>query len=631
MHPVASVLVVSPRYADDVAAAVDAAGFSPIAERRPEHAPVRMDDERRHGEAVRLVVVDARGALTQGLAAARALDANVKARLGAMLVLLSRSDGEAAAAAYDAGATAVLISPFSHAVLGNSLRLAVRHAERLTDAAVLVDSGQAAMPGVDGDAAAMGEAERTDRRARDGARDGANDRAGDRDPLTGLATGAALERWLTGLLAPPEPPEIFVIALGLGRLAPINAAYGRDVADRVLCAVAERLQQAMAGRDLRSAMLTRLAAAEFAVGVALPRRRSAPNNGEYMNGGHMNGVTALAASLAEALRLPFVIGDHVIHLSGRAGIAEMMLDGPMLAAERATTLVRRAAAALNQARSRESGAVVVFEPDPAGDPMTRMADLEADLHRAIDNQGINLLYQPQLALLGGGIVAVEALVRWEHPVLGTLPAETVLETAASAELAVRLGRHIRARAMMEAASWRGPLSGLSLSVNVTAADLADPRFEAALELAIGNSGLARDRLVLEVTEGALIDDVRGAARMLETLRATGVRVALDDFGTGFSSLAWLARLPIDTIKLDRSFMLGLTASERERMVVETVVGLSKRLGLSVVAEGVENDLQMAAARRAGADMVQGYRVAPPLDVAALATFVAGWGRAAVAG
>lgn len=588
MQPAASVLVVSPRYADDVAAAVRAAGFEPVVERRPENGPARLvaDD-------IRLVVVDARGALTQGLAAARAIDGLVKARLGAMMVLLSKNDGEAASSAHDAGATSVLVSPFGHAALGNSLRLALRHAERLGEVALQTDAGS-------------------------GAADA------DRDNLTGLATGAALELWLAALLAAPEPAEIYAISLGLGRLAPINAAYGRDVADQVLRAVAERLSHAMTGRDVRSAMLARLAAAEFAVGLALPRRKSGAD-------AHLAAVTALAASLAEALRLPFVVGDHVIHLSGRAGIAVMDFDGPMLAAERAATLVRRAASALSQARAREAGSVVVFEPDPAGDPMTRMANLEADLHRAIDNQGITLLYQPQLSLLGGGIVAVEALVRWEHPILGTLPAETVLETAASAELAVRLGRHIRARAIMEAASWRGALSGLSISVNVTAADLADPRFQAALEVAIGNAGLERDRLVLEVTEGALIDDVRGAARMLEGLRATGVRVALDDFGTGYSSLAWLARLPIDTIKLDRSFMLGLTASTRERMVVETLVGLSKRLGLSVVAEGVEDDVQMAAARRAGADMVQGYRVAAPLDVAELTTFVANWGRRAVAG
>lgn len=580
MQPAASVLVVSPRYADDVAAAVTAAGHEPLVERRPENGVARMGDGN-----IRLVVVDARGALTQGLAAARALDGPVKARLGAMLVLLSKNDAEAATAAHDAGATSVLVSPFGHAALGNSLRLARRHAERPSEAALLTEAGDAgAAPG------------------------------GDRDNLTGLATGEALDRWLAGLLAAPEPPEIFVISLGLGRLAPINAAYGRDVADQVLRAVADRLSHAMTGRDVRSAMLTRLAAAEFAVGLTLPRRTVGVSE-------HMVGVTALAASLAEALRLPFVVGDHVIDLSGRAGITVMDLDGPMLANERAATLVRRAASALKQARAREAGSVVVFELDPVGDPMTRMANLEADLHSAIDNQGITLLYQPQLSLLGGGIVAVEALVRWEHPVLGTLPAETILETAASAELAVRLGRHIRARAMMEPASWRGALSALSLSVNVTAADLADPRFQTALEVGLGNSGLERDRLVLEVTEGALIDDVRGLARMLEGLRATGVRVALDDFGSGYSSLAWLARLSIDTIKLDRSFMLGLTASARERMVVETLVGLSKQLGLSVVAECVEDDVQMAAARRAGADMVQGYRVAPPLDVAGLADFV----------
>lgn len=587
----ASVLIVSPRYSEDVAAAVVAAGFEAVAERRPENGVARLQ-----ADTMRLVVVDARGALTQGLAAARSLEALVKARLGAMLVLLSRNDGGSAAAAHDAGATSVLVSPFGHAALGDALRLAQRHAERLADAAG--DGGAAANDGVL------------------------------RDGLTGLASGEALERWLAGLLAPPEPPEIFVVTLGVGRLSPINAAYGRDVADRVLCAVADRLQQAMTGRDVRSAMLARLAGAEFAVGLALPRRGKWEGK---QTGERLAGVTALAALLAEALRQPFVVGDHVIHLSGRAGIAAMDMEGPVTAPVRAAATLRRATSALNQARTREAGAVVVFEPDPAGDPMTRMANLEADLHHAIDNNGIALLYQPQLALLGGGIVGVEALVRWEHRFLGSLPAETVLETAASAELAVRLGRYIRARAMMEAASWAGPLSVLGLSVNVTAADLADPRFEAALELALGHSGLARDRLVLEVTEGALIDDVRGAARMFERLRATGVRVALDDFGTGFSSLAWLARLPIDTIKLDRSFMLGLTASPRERMVVETLVGLSKRLGLSVVAEGVEDDVQLAAAQRAGADLVQGYRVAAPLDVAGLADFVVRWGRTALAG
>ena len=282
-------------------------------------------------------------------------------------------------------------------------------------------------------------------------------------------------------------------------------------------------------------------------------------------------------------------------------------------------------------RGDPAGTVEVFQTDPGGDPLTRMADLESDLHRAIENGDIALVFQPQMALGSGQIAAVEALVRWEHPELGLLPAETLLETAASAELAIKLGRHIRERAIAQAACWHGRLARLKLSVNVTAADLADPGFAEALEAALATSGLARQRLTLEVTEGALIEDMRGAVNLLTRLRATGVKVALDDFGTGYSSLAWMARLPIDQIKLDRSFTLGLTGSPRERVVVETVVRLSKQLGLTVVAEGVEDDVQLEATRLAGCDAVQGYQVAPPMQIAALETFCNSWQVAELAG
>lgn len=585
MQPADTVLVVSPRYADDVASAVASAGFRAEMVRR-------ADDARPVFEAasMRLVVIDARGALAQGLGVARALGDPVKARLGAMLVLLSRNDGEAALAAHDAGATSVLISPFGSDALGHAVRMAARHAQRLADATILPGEGQ--------------------------------NIAGGPDPLTGLATGEQLQNWLAGLAAAPEPQPLLVIAVGVGRLGPVNAAYGRDVADQVVRAVADRLGQVVALRDSAAParelrLLGRIAGAEFALGMA---SSISPEEAEL-----------LAADLAAAIQLPFVVGERVVYLSGRAGLARMDVHGPAGSREAAATLLRRAASALTRARRQESGTVESFKPDPDGDRLTRLADLEADLHRAINEGGITLMYQPQLAIANGGIVAVEALVRWEHPVLGMLSAETVLETAASAEVAVRLGRHIRATAMLEAARWTGPLAGLSLSVNVTAPDLADPRFLQALEVALGNSGLARDRLVLEVTEGALIEDVRGAAQLLAGLRATGVRVALDDFGTGFSSLSWLARLPIDTVKLDRSFGLGLTASARERHVVETLVGLCTRLGLTVVAEGVEDDAQMAAARHAGVDIVQGYRISPPLDVDRLAAFVKAWDRASLPG
>ena len=575
------VLIVSPRYADEVAAATTDVGVVPRVERRPERAAERFE-----AEPARLVVIDARGALAQGLAAARSLGAAVKERHGAMLVLLSRADGTAAGAAHDAGATSVLVSPFGSATFADALRLAVRHAERLSEAAIaLAEAG----PGA---AAAQ-------RR---------------HDAMTGLATGDQMQGWISAALQDAETAQpVFVLAVGIVRFAQINAAYGRAVADRVLAAVAKRLGKSVdarsPGRDrAERRMLARLAAAEFAVAVTGPVSLAA--------------VRRLAETLAGAFETPFVVDGYVIHLSARIGITV----GDAGAEGDAASLIRQASSALALARGGEAGAIEIFQRDPAGDPLTRLADLESDLHRAIEGDDIAILFQPQLALGTGMITGVEALVRWEHPTLGLLPAETLLGTAATAELAIKLGRHIRARAMREAAGWIGPAARLRLSVNVTAADLADPGFAGALEEARVVAGLPRSRLTLEVTEGAFITDIYGAVELLAALRADGIKIALDDFGTGYSSLSWMARLPIDVIKLDRSFTLGLTGSPRERVVVETMVRLSKQLGMTVIAEGVEDDIQLDAARLAGCDGVQGFRVAAAMAVEPLLAFCDNWHR-----
>jgi EAL domain-containing protein (putative c-di-GMP-specific phosphodiesterase class I)/GGDEF domain-containing protein len=580
------VLIVSPRYADDVGVAVAAIDLVPRLERKAERAA-----ERFAAEPARVVVVDARGALGVGLAAAQALGSAVEARQGAMLVLLSRSDGDSTAAAHDAGATGVLVSPFGADAFGNALRLAMRHAGRVADAAAAPDADQDARDSL--------------------------------DALTGLATGNRLQAWITQALAPGTgeyPAPVMLLAVGVGRFAQINAAYGRAVADRVLTAVGLRLSQIVDGRALNRArgdgcLLARLAAAEFAVAVT--------------GGVGIGEAIKLANALARGFEAPFLVDDHVIHLSARIGIASTD-DGAADdraesgAAGDASTLMRRASSALVQARSGEAGTIQVFRSDPEGDPLTRLANLESDLHRAIEKGDIAVLFQPQLSLATGQIMGVEALVRWEHPEHGLLSAETLLGTAATAELAIKLGRHIRARAMFDAARWTGPAARLRLSVNVTAADLADPGFAAALETAREAAGLARNRLTVEVTEGAFINDINGAVLLLAGLRSDGIKVALDDFGTGYSSLAWMARLPIDIIKLDQSFTLGLTGTPRERVVVETMVRLSKQLGLNVIAEGVEDDLQLEASRLAGCDGVQGYRVAAAMDVAALEAFCDGW-------
>ncbi len=567
-HVAQPVLIVSPRYADEVAASVRAGDMVPRIERRLERLVERLA-----AEPIRLVLVDARGAPAAGLVAARAIGGAVEARRGALLVLLSRSDAGLAAAAQDAGATAVMVSPFGEATLIDALRLAARNVRRLADASQ--------------------DEEPINRR---------------HDPLTGLATGDQLQEWLAPRLAEGAPA--FVLAVGIGRVAQINTAYGRAVADKVLTEAAQRLGQIVDGRGSTGArLLARLAAAEFAVAL--------------VGGVDLADANRLAAALTGAFDQPFLTDNRVIHLSCRVGIAGAAED-PARPGGDPAGLIRSASAALATARAGEAGAITVFRADPSGDRLTRLADLAAELHDALAGNGITVLFQPQMSLASGQITGVEALVRWNHPQLGLLPAETLFETAASAELAIRLGRHIRARAMAMAAAWTGSMTRLRLSVNVTAADLADPGFVEALEAGISESGLPRRRLTLEVTEGALIDDMRGAMNLLAALRATGLRVALDDFGTGYSSLAWMAVLPVDAIKLDRSFTLGLSGTPRERVVVETVVRLSKQLGFAVIAEGVEDEAQLEAVRLAGCDSVQGFKVAEPLPVAELLRFCAGW-------
>ena len=556
------VLVIAPRYADDVAMGVAAAGMEPrVGQLSIAILAAGQNDD------VRVAVIDARGALEQGLAAARALAPEISRRQGGLLLLLSRGDMADTALARDVGATNVLVSPFNAAAFGNALRVTVQNAGRLSASADVAP----------------------------------------RDGLTGLATGDQLQQWL-GRFQADKMPQV-VLMIGVGRVGTINAAYGRLVADDALRAVADRLDQLVTRTPTlgaRPRILARLAAAEFAVAIAADVDDA--------------DVGLLARQIVSAFATSFDVAGREIHLTARIGIAGSDANP----GESSDALIRRGSAALSIARAGEPGSVSLFTPDTDADGLLRLADLVTDLHHAIVNDDITVLFQPLVDLKSNRIAGVEALVRWNHNRFGLLDAETLLETAAAAELAVRLGRHIRLRAMQFMMAWPPTMGGLRLSLNVTAQDLADPGFVDALLGAVAISGFPAHRLTLEITEGALIDKIDDVSVRLGGLRRSGIRIVLDDFGTGFSSLAWLARLPIDGIKLDRSFTHALGGSDREQIVVETVVGLARRLGLSVVAEGVEDGDQLDAVRAIGCDFVQGFEIAVPLTSAWLAEFIREW-------
>ena len=567
----APIFVLAPRYARDLGAALEDCGIPAEIVQQPGSAAIALA----RSEAA-VAIVDARGAMAAAMLAAHEIGAAVEARHGTMLVLVARGNSGGVAAARAAGATQVLASPFTSKELGEAIGFVRRVAQRLA-------AGNDAPPS--------------------GLRS-------PRDPLTGLASAQHALEWLRGLLSGGGEPAAAVLLIGVGRFAAINAAHGQPAADALLQAVAGRLSRVVADRGSSSGaqLVARMAGAEFA--VLLP---SPVTLGE---------AAATASAIVAAFETPFASNARIVHLGVRIGVAVAEPDSGVGAEER---LFRQAGAALAAARAGALGGIEVFRGEEGGgDPLARLADLESELRRAVEADAFEVVYQPQVAIHTGEISGVEALVRWRHPVFGPLPAETLLEVAAGAEFAAAFGAAIRAKALREASAWPPALSGLQLSVNVTAGDLRAQDFSDQLEATIAATGFLPSRLSLEITESDLIENLDIAATTLARLRARGISIALDDFGTGYSSLAYLKSLPLDALKLDKRLTRDLAGAPRDRIVVRVVVALARALGIRVVAEGVETNEDLALISAARCEWYQGFLCSPAIPGDKLAGFVAGW-------
>jgi EAL domain-containing protein (putative c-di-GMP-specific phosphodiesterase class I) len=238
--------------------------------------------------------------------------------------------------------------------------------------------------------------------------------------------------------------------------------------------------------------------------------------------------------------------------------------------------------------------------------------------------GVEPYFQPIVEIPSGRIAGFEALARWRHPRRGVLGADALLAAAARAGRVAQLGELVLRRSTATAAAWDGPLAGLRVSINITAADLRRRDFDAEVTLALFETGLPASRLTLELTEGALVDNFEAASVILGRLRDSGVRIAIDDFGTGYSSLSYLKGLPVDVVKLDRSLVTDVAVNERDLIIVHGIVEMAHSLGLRVVAEGVERPDQLARLAQAGCEWYQGFLCSMPMPAAALAGFVGGW-------
>jgi diguanylate cyclase (GGDEF)-like protein len=405
------------------------------------------------------------------------------------------------------------------------------------------------------------------------------------DRQTGLANRAGFERWLRDALA--RGPGVAAVLIDLDDFKTVNDSLGHPAGDRCLVACADRLREAIGRRDL----LARLGGDEFGVLIeAVPSPEAAES-----------AARRLLDAVGGAVRLD---GSDV-PLTASAGVA---LAAP---GDQAEDLLRCADTAVHAAKARGASHVQVYSPAMHEYAVRRLA-LRSALARAVEHEELGLAYQPVIDLDRTETTGVEALLRWHTPDGAPVSPADFIPIAEASGLIVPIGAWVLERACTDVA----PLGELSVAVNVSAVQLRIPDFALQVADALERSGLPPRRLVLELTESAVMDDVPGVLEAFRALGALGVQVAIDDFGTGFSSLSTLAALPVDLLKLDRSFVAAMASSAPHEALVGGVVSLADRLGLPLVAEGVEDGGQLEALRALGCRYAQGFHLGRPGALAA---------------
>jgi len=395
------------------------------------------------------------------------------------------------------------------------------------------------------------------------------------DPLTGLPNRTALLEHLdaTGPIA--------VVYVDLDGFKVVNDSLGHVVGDEVLVAVASRFRGVLRAGQV----LARLGGDEFM--VVAPDRDAA---------------VQIAERLLESLRTPLEIAGRRHVVSASIGIADGHADG--------SELIRRADLAMYRAKELGRGRYEVFDEMLASRARRRL-DVEAELRVALDNDELRIHLQPEIDLLSGRVIGMEALVRWQHPLRGLLAPAEFIDVAEASDLIVALGTWVLRESCVTAARWCarfGP-DAPRISVNVSARQLHDPGFVDLVRQTLLDTALPASQLRLEVTESMLADAL--APEVLGQLQELGTSVAIDDFGTGYSSLSYLDRLPVDIVKIDRSFLEPVGAADDRAPVVEATIAMANSLGLGVVAEGVETTAHVGLLLRLGCSHAQGYLFGPP--------------------
>jgi diguanylate cyclase (GGDEF)-like protein len=422
------------------------------------------------------------------------------------------------------------------------------------------------------------------------------------DPLTDLPNRSLFVDGLGRALgrAAGESHSVAVLIVDLDDFEEVNHGLGHEVGDRLLAVVGERL--AASARSGGSA--ARLCGDEFAVLIEdVPDANSA--------------ITA-TERIEEALKVPIELNGSEVLVSASIGIA---VAGPEQEGS-PEDLLRRADVAMHAAKREGKARHKVFDPGASTTTSGRPL-VEAELRRAVEEEEFLVHYQPLVALETGQVRGLEALVRWRHPVYGLIPPDEFVPLAEQTGLIVPIGRWVLQEACRRMRLWQEEYPGdppLMLSVNVSARQFRQPNLAEEISRALEKNVFDPRHLQLEITEGLLMQHASAAA--LRELEGSGIRLAMDDFGTGYSNLSYVKRLPVSTLKIDRSYVSGLGRNAEDTAIVHATVAFAKALGLSLTAEGIEDAEQLSRLRELGCDLGQGYYFAKPLPDAQVSAFLA---------
>jgi diguanylate cyclase (GGDEF)-like protein/PAS domain S-box-containing protein len=412
------------------------------------------------------------------------------------------------------------------------------------------------------------------------------------DALTGLPNRTLVADRLALALAHAqrERRQVAVLYLDLDRFKIVNDSLGHIAGDTLLRDVARRLRATLRDEDT----VARVGGDEFQIvlGDVVDASRAAH----------------VAEKLMASLAAPFPLEGHEVHVSASLGISLYPRDGAT-----AELLLKYADTALYEAKAEGRNAYRFFSPEMNALAHGRLR-LENDLRRAIERHELELHYQPQLDLATGRVTAVEALVRWRHPQRGLVGPNDFIPMAEETGLVLAIGEWVLREACRQVALWHASgLAGLRVAVNISPRQLQRPGLHGLVMLALAESGLPAGCLELEITESSMMVDPAQAIEVLKELRTLGVLISIDDFGTGWSSFAHLRRMPIDRLKIDGSFIGGITADKDDATIVETLIVMTHKLGLRVIAEGVETAAQRLSLMRQGCDEMQGFLLARPVS------------------